>query len=228
MKHERIATICAVLTSGLLCLQTAAAQAPATGATPETELAERAAQAAQADATPSAEFADWIQLCVQHLASPDDNVRAGATLALRFAGANAKPALEEAASSPDPTLSAAAKRVLDQLARPEGAAARSGRPRPTVTRQGHASSRVVAALDLDDERRAAVETILDDFDERRQVILDQLRAGTVDRSQIVGQLDALTAEIDGRVDEVLDDEEMARYRSLMPSAASARSAEQEE
>ena len=47
------------------------------------------------------EAAAWLDLCVEHLQSEDEDVRRGAEAALRVAGALARPVLERAAADGD-------------------------------------------------------------------------------------------------------------------------------
>jgi hypothetical protein len=185
---------------------------------------------APAEATPaSPQLLAWIHTCVEQLDSPDERVRASAASALRATGSVARPALEVAAAGADPELASHARRVLDQIAR-AGQLPRGGDPRKPTQRTGAAgttlSQRIVGALGLEAEQAAAVGKILDGFEQRRQELVIEVQAGKAEREGLGPRLETLRTETDASVDQVLDDEQMARYRALIqPPARGAATGE---
>ncbi len=176
------------------------ALAPLAGSVLAVPSAEPAAPpSAVAAEAPSPALEAWIKLLVEHLASKDERVRSGAALALRSAGPAARPALATAAASPDPELSAGAKRLLAQLEQP----VRSAR-----------TARIGDALGLEGERLKAVESILGDLEQQRLQIVRKMQAGEVERAAAAEQITTLRRESDERLAGILDEEQMKRYLEL--------------
>jgi hypothetical protein len=178
--------------------------------------------ASEADSQPagsSPEFLAWLQICVQHLASEDEDVRGGAAVALKAAGPAARPLLEMAAANDHPQLSAGAKRLLAQMDRSVRGRRSPGQPAPPGYRQGRSTVRVLDALELDDEKRAAVEPLLAQSEKQRQELIAKLQSGEVERSEAGSRLGALRKETDEKLAELLDEAQMERYRELTRAPA---------
>jgi len=177
--------------------------------------------AAEADSQPagsSPELLAWLQICIQHLASEDEDVRGGAAVALKAAGPAARPLLEMAASNDHPQLSAGAKRLLAQMDRSVRGRRSPAQPLPGY-RQGRSNARVLDELELDDDKRAAVEPLLAESDKQRQELLRKLQSGEVERAEAGSRLGALRKETDEKLAKLLDETQMERYRELTRAPA---------
>lgn len=160
------------------------------------------------DARPAAsrELQAWIELCVEHLDSPDPGVRAGAEMALRLTGLAAQPALEAAFAEGTEGIPAAATRLLAELKRIRERSAQRRSPVDALSR----------ALELTDEQLPEFKRIMGAFYASQAELSESVRGGEMEAEEADEQAQGLRAELDRQLAELLTDEQLERYREILP------------
>ncbi len=169
--------------------------------------------ARQVATAPSPELSAWIELCLRHLTSTDEGVKNGAALALRVAGAAARPALEQAAAGSDPGLSAAAQQILARLSSPPARTREEGY-RDTSHRREQAQERLIDSLGPREDQRPKLEAIFGEQERSRADLVRKIRDGELDRTAVPEALEALRRETEEKLAAVLDEAQMESYRQL--------------
>jgi Spy/CpxP family protein refolding chaperone len=152
----------------------------------------------------------WMEVCIKHLASEDPAVQRSVGMALRGMGPAARPALEAAAQGDDPRIAAAAKRVLDAMAR--GREARGNQR--GGNRRGDFMQRMAEQLELTDDQKPKVNAILQDAMTKQRELFQQMRDGSLPREEARGKMQEIREATMSKLSEVLTEEQLARYREM--------------
>jgi len=164
------------------------------------------AQVGDAPAAPSkgkqdGAVSEWVQVLVGRMGEKNEIVRRSVERALVAVGEPALPALEKVSKSGDRMKAATARRVMEQIRNP--------RRRGGVGR-GHRD--LLRGLELEDGQKARAEKVLASHAERRRELMQQVRGGEVDRSELRSAMRELRQELEEELKGVLTDEQFKKYQ----------------
>jgi hypothetical protein len=166
------------------------------------------------------ELLAWVDVCLQHLGSEDDGVRAGARAALRFTGPAARPALERTAAGGEGKAATEAGRVLVYL---DGVERRMEKRKAQKAASDAATpaARLSELLGLSEEQSPQFKAIVEDYYEQQAGLAQSVRAGEIKASDAGRRVAELRNELETKLASLLTEEQMKLYREKMPRPESA-------
>jgi periplasmic protein CpxP/Spy len=154
----------------------------------------------------------WIRVCVKHMGSDDPAVRRSAGAALRAAGPAARPILEAMAAGDNEATAAIAKRLLEAGRRENAAAGRGGE---RGGRRVSLLDRLTEQLKLTDDQKTKVTAVLEENMKVRGALMESVRSGDIPREEMRERWQALQAEMNKKMAEILTEEQVTKYREMM-------------
>jgi hypothetical protein len=163
---------------------------------------------------PTPELLAWVEVCVEHLGSEDEGVRAGARTALRFTGPAARPALESAAAG-DGQAATEAGRVLVYL---DGVERRMERRKAQKIAADAATpaARLGEQLGLSEEQVPQFKTIIEDYYDQQTALAQSVRKGELEVADASQRVVELRDELERKLAPLLTEQQMEQLREKMP------------